>query len=223
MNDDYVLTAVDKFNYATWRVLDRIQQGLLKSTSGIVTYRQSRNIRDMALELFGFEEAAIASLIQKDVIKEVEEYVVAESGQSGTSEYQVHHLRSFRVTELFEQFYNKYTNLVHLIYRATNDPMFGKASKRQCWVDEAGGIFQFGTIKYVQEGTFRKKIFQALMNLYIQNPDAILISAISTMTGVKDRDRIRREIFAINKQLSRKIGYKFVSSKVGGLYVWKSV
>jgi len=153
----------------------------------------------------------------------VQEHEEIEVGEVGTVDYQAYFLRYFRPTALFEEAYDRYTRLAYEIYKATNDPQFGKVSKRFCWLDEAGGKFQFGTASYTQGGNLRRKVFQVLMKLYLEDPHAIGVSTISTLTGIMDRGKIRREIGAINKQLSAKIGLKFISPKNLGYYILQEV
>ncbi|MFH1244451.1 MAG: hypothetical protein V1487_02695 [bacterium] len=215
MNDDYVLTEVDKYNHATWMVLDEIQRELLRSHSQnrIITYRQSRNIREMALKLYGYEEAVIVSLVQNKVIEEVDKYIVEEGGVEGTTNYEVYHLRSFRVTEKFEKSYNKYADLVAKLNTSTSTPLL---------IFSMGGNIIFNAIG----GKVYKTIFGSETNNYkllhflAQSPHVLfsfeeLDAKLNDPKGHGDRNserRVRDTVGGIVKKLGCKQNELFVTN-----------
>jgi hypothetical protein len=96
----------------------------------------------------------------------------------------------------------------------------GKKPENWKWFDKKDGKYQFGVVGiYSQRGKIRKKVFQTLMDIYEKSPNAISISSVKELTGLK-AERIRIEICAINVKL-RKFGLFFEGSRQG-YYILKN-
>lgn len=90
------------------------------------------------------------------------------------------------------------------------------------WLNKKEGEYQFSKKIFQQKGEKRrKKIFQALMDVFEKSPQAISVDNLREMTGLTGKI-IRIEISAINKRLVKAIGIRFVGTGKG-YYILKSL
>jgi len=107
-----ITTAKEKFDYAIWHVLDRLERERLPyPNKKVVDYMMNINIEYQAHFLFGLERDVIKFLKDKKVIKQVGEPDIYES-DPGFSKYEVYEIYHFEILNKFNDYYRKYTNLL---------------------------------------------------------------------------------------------------------------
>lgn len=84
------------------------------------------------------------------------------------------------------------------------------------WFDKKAGEYQFGSKGIFTQGgdKVRKKVFQALIDIFEESPQGVSVASVSQRTGIKP-ERLRIEIDAINTRLSKQIGIYFKGTGKG--------
>jgi len=108
-----ITTAKEKFDYAIWYILDRLERKKLPyPNKKVVDYMMNINIKYQASFLFGLERDVIQFLKDKKVIKQIGEPDIYESGKSGTPKYKAYETYHFKILNKFNDYYKKYTGLL---------------------------------------------------------------------------------------------------------------
>jgi hypothetical protein len=106
-----IITAKDKFDYAVWSILNEMEENrLLHNSSEIIDHMVDIDISNLAKTHF-YEVAKY--LKDNMVLEEVGDPDVYESEMRGTPEYKVFNIFHYKLLDLFNDFYKKYTNLVN--------------------------------------------------------------------------------------------------------------